>query len=287
VRRIAPGKPKYARHERLGLETVTYCGPLPYMPTHAHAEHQLTLYAGHPRRFRIAGHRFTGDTRTTVIMQAGEPHASVPLEREETSLRTFYIAEKTMEEAARSLGTVRGTVAFPDPVIADPSTVARLAQVHCALDGGGLADDGPADGGLEGEVAFCAAIEQLVQRHAAFAGAARRLSDSTERVNRARELLADRLADSVGLDELAQAAGMSRFHLIRLFRRQYGVTPFAYQRNLRVDQVRAALRRGVSLADAAAAAGFADQSHLGRVFRAVMGATPGQYRRSFAAAPAR
>jgi len=271
VRRVAPGKPKYVRHERLGLETVTYSGPLPSMPLHAHAEHQLTLYAGHPRRFRIAGHRFNGDTRTTVIMQAGEPHASVPSGCEETALRTFYIAEHTMEEAARSLGQVQGTVAFPRPVIADPSTVALLHEAHRALE----------DGGLCGEVAFCAALERLVERHAAPAGSEQRLPDSHERVNRARELLADRVADSIGLDELARVAGLSRFHLIRLFRRQYGVTPFAYQRNLRVEQARAALRRGVSLADTAAAVGFADQSHLGRVFRSVMGATPGQYRRSF------
>ena len=41
------------------------------------------------------------------------------------------------------------------------------------------------------------------------------------------------------------------------------------------ERARAVLRAGRSLADAAAAAGFADQSHLGRSFRAVMGSTPG------------
>jgi transcriptional regulator GlxA family with amidase domain len=69
--------------------------------------------------------------------------------------------------------------------------------------------------------------------------------------------------------------------LIRLFRERYGVTPFAYQRNLRVERARDAIRHGKSLPDVAAEAGFADQSHLGRAFRAVMGATPGQYRLSF------
>jgi AraC-like DNA-binding protein len=100
-------------------------------------------------------------------------------------------------------------------------------------------------------------------------------------VARARELLEDRLAEAVNLGELADAAGLSRFHLIRLFRRQFGVTPFAYQRNRRIERARATLRAGGSIADAVASGGFADQSHLGRTFRAVMGSTPGQYRSSY------
>lgn len=69
--------------------------------------------------------------------------------------------------------------------------------------------------------------------------------------------------------------------MIRLFRVRYGVTPFGYQRNLRVERACNALRRGESLAEIATNLGFADQSHLGRAFRKVMGATPGQYRQSF------
>ena len=76
-------------------------------------------------------------------------------------------------------------------------------------------------------------------------------------------------------------AGLSRFHLIRVFQRRYGLTPFAYQRTRRIEKARAVLRTGSAIADVAAAAGFSDQSHLGRSFRAVMGSTPGEYRESY------
>jgi len=272
VRRVAPGEPRYRRHDHLGLETCVYRGPLPHMPVHAHAQYQLTLYAGEPRRFDIAGTVFTGDTRTSVIIQSGEPHGSVAVADEQTALRTFYIDEKTMQEAAAAIWHRGGTVAFRDPWLRDAATVETLHAAHRALD----------DGGLEGEVAFCAAIEQLVRRHAAPTGTPRMPPHCNGRMERVRDLLVARVAENVRLDELAAAADMSRFHLIRLFRRRYGVTPFAYQRNLRVERARDALRYGQSLADAAAGLGFADQSHLGRAFRAVMGATPGQYRQSFA-----
>jgi AraC-like DNA-binding protein len=271
VRRIAPGEPTYRRFDRLGLETCTYVGPLPRMPAHAHAQYQLTLYAGGPRRFDIAGRTFAGDTHTSVIIQSGEPHGSVPVGDERTALRTFYIDEKIMQEAGAAIWHRAGTVAFPEPRLADPETVTLLHAAHRALEGAGL----------EGEVAFCTALEALVRRHAAPTGADRELPQSNGRMARVRDLLVDRVADNLRLDELADAAEMSRFHVIRLFRQRYGVTPFAYQRNLRVERAREALRHGETLADAAAALGFADQSHLGRAFRAVMGATPGQYRQSF------
>jgi AraC-like DNA-binding protein len=271
VRRIAPGKPIYRRFEHLGLETCVYRGPLPRMPAHAHAQFQLTLYAGEPRRFAIAGSTFTGDTRTSVIIQSGEPHGSIAIEDEETALRTFYIDERIMEEAAASIWHRPGTVAFREPRLADAETVAMLHAAHRLLE----------DGGLEAEVAFCAALDELVRRHAAPTGSARKLARSDGRMRQVRDLLVARVGESVRLDDLAAVADMSRFHLIRLFRQRYGLTPFAFQRNLRVERARDALQHGQSLADAAAGLGFADQSHLGRAFRAVMGATPGQYRQSF------
>lgn len=241
------------------------------MPVHAHEQYQLTLYAGAPRRFTVAGRSFTGDARTSVIIQSGEPHESVPLEDEQTALRTFYVEPTMMQAAADAIWHGRGTVAFAAARLTDESTVALLHAAHRALE----------EGGLEGDVTFCAALEQLVQHHAASRGTRRTLARNDARMEQVRELLVERVAENVRLDELARVAALSPFHLIRLFRARYGVTPFAYQRNLRVERARDALRRGESLAEIATNLGFADQSHLGRAFRKVMGATPGQYRQSF------
>jgi AraC-like DNA-binding protein len=266
-----PEKPRYRRHPHLGIETVAYRGPLERMPMHAHAEFQLTLYAGGPRRFKVAGHDFAGAPRTSIIIQAGEPHSSVPVADPVLALRTFYLEEGTVAEVAASLWGGKGTVAFRNPLIDDAETVMRLMAAHRALD----------QRSLEGEEKVCVALQRLVRRNATPTGPARRITRADARVAKVREILDDRTAENVGLDELAAAAGVSRFHLIRVFQRRYGLTPFAYQRNRRIEKARAVLRTGRSIADAAAAAGFSDQSHLGRSFRAVMGSTPGEYRESY------
>jgi AraC-like DNA-binding protein len=80
------------------------------------------------------------------------------------------------------------------------------------------------------------------------------------------------------LSVLAEIAGLSRYQLIRLFRKVTGMTPHAYQLNRRVNQARAQLRGGAAMADIAYQLGFADQSHFLRVFKAHAGVTPGAYR---------
>jgi AraC-like DNA-binding protein len=267
----APEKPRYARHARLGIETVAYCGPLPLMPTHAHAQFQLTLYDGGPRRFRIAGHAFAGAPRTAIIVQSGEPHGSVPIDDPRLTLHTFYIEERLMAEVSATLWGGAGTIAFRAPLIDDAGTVDRLLTAHRALD----------RGDLESEEKTFFALEQLVHRYATPTGPAKPSTTTDTGLSAVRDLLGDRASENLGLDQLAAVAGLSRFHLIRAFQRRYGVTPFAYQRYQRIERARAVLRTGASLAEAAAGAGFADRSHLGRAFRAVMGATPGEYRESY------
>jgi AraC-like DNA-binding protein len=78
-------------------------------------------------------------------------------------------------------------------------------------------------------------------------------------------------------DDLAAAAGCSRFAAYRAFSRAYGLAPSDYQRQLRIRAARRLLSDGVSPARAAAEAGFADQAHLTRWFRRYYGVTPGAY----------
>jgi AraC-like DNA-binding protein len=101
-------------------------------------------------------------------------------------------------------------------------------------------------------------------------------------VRRARLHLHDRWDQRVTLAELATAAGLSRFELVRRFREQNGVTPHAFQTNLRVDYARGLLAAGEAPAAVAAFCGFADQPHLTRVFKRAVGVTPGRYARAVA-----
>ena len=94
----------------------------------------------------------------------------------------------------------------------------------------------------------------------------------------ARDYLADNFAEEIGLEELADISGLSRAHLIRSFRKEYFITPHAFQTDIRIRQARRMLRSGMSPADTALNCGFADQAHFTRHFKARTGVTPAAFR---------
>ncbi len=99
-------------------------------------------------------------------------------------------------------------------------------------------------------------------------------------LRRALAYIEDQPDQRISLDDLAAAAGLSRFHFSRQFRKHIGMSAAAYVERSRLDRAKAMIRLGqLSLADIAYAVGFADQSHFARRFRQHEGCTPSDYAR--------
>jgi AraC-like DNA-binding protein len=92
-----------------------------------------------------------------------------------------------------------------------------------------------------------------------------------------RDYLRAHVEEAVSIGTLVRMSGLSEFHLIRAFRREFGLPPHAYHVRLKLARAREALSRGVSVSRTAFACGFADQSHLSRKFKEVYGLTPGTW----------
>lgn len=87
--------------------------------------------------------------------------------------------------------------------------------------------------------------------------------------------------DFLSLEQLSYQSGISRYAIIRLFKRNFGLTPHAFQLNLRINQARERLKKGNAVVDIAYDLGFSDQSHFHRVFKSLTGVTPKQYQTGF------
>ena len=92
--------------------------------------------------------------------------------------------------------------------------------------------------------------------------------------------LADQLSCPPALAQIAAEAGLSRYQLVRSFRAEVGMPPYAWLAQHRVARARVLLEQGCRPAEAATLTGFADQAHLTRWFGRVVGVTPGIYRNS-------
>ncbi len=72
-------------------------------------------------------------------------------------------------------------------------------------------------------------------------------------------------------------AGLSPYHLCRVFGAAVGMPPHACQTQVRVRHAKSMLRAGLPISRVAGAAGFYDQAHLTRHFKRIVGVTPGRY----------
>jgi len=102
---------------------------------------------------------------------------------------------------------------------------------------------------------------------------------SVRAVQRAVAFLETNADASVPLSVLARAAGLSPFHLQRVFKKLVGVTPKRYADARRADRLKALLKGGSGVASASFDAGYGSSSRAYAHADRHLGMTPARYRR--------
>jgi AraC-like DNA-binding protein len=239
---------------------------------HFHASYGLGVMDDGAHR-SASGHgavdAFAGDILTT---NPGEVHDGRPLGAPSRRWRTMYMPPEIVASIAveRSDSTA---VAFTAAAFGDAQLQWAVRRLLARM-ADWTAGRGDA---LACEEALVAACALMIERHSTVAGAD--IAPAAD-MTRVIERLADAPSVTPTLAELAGLAGLGRFQLLRRFRQALGTTPHAWLVQQRAERARGLLTRGVAIAEAAAACGFADQSHLTRVFVRCFGFTPGAWRRA-------
>ena len=102
------------------------------------------------------------------------------------------------------------------------------------------------------------------------------------RLRRVKELVHAKIGAELTLDEMAQAAGLSRAHFSHMFRLSTGESPHQFALRHKIEAAKEMLRSSNSrVLDVAIACGFKTQQHFARVFRRVNGLSPTELRREF------
>jgi AraC family transcriptional regulator len=94
------------------------------------------------------------------------------------------------------------------------------------------------------------------------------------RLRAAEDFLRVRFREPVSLRHVAREVGVHPVYLARVFRRRHGCSVSEYMRALRLAEAGRLGLQGAPLAQAAYAAGFADQAHFSRRFSAAFGFSP-------------
>ena len=99
------------------------------------------------------------------------------------------------------------------------------------------------------------------------------------RLERAEQLMRDRLAQPLAVTAVADAVDLSRSQLTRLFLTHTGVSPAARLRQLRVERATQLLRdTTLAIKEIARVCGFANPNHFSRVYQSLTGHPPSTHR---------
>jgi AraC-like DNA-binding protein len=262
---------EYARFHRPsflpGVELVSVAYGNRRFPEHCHEEYVIGAVTAGAETLSVGRKQHLADAGTVLRLNPTEAHANTTIGTETLRYSVLYVPETVIasfrdEEAALPR--------FDLCVTKDTKFFQKVCSVHAML-------SSDVSGKLEQESALASLVHTLIsdetweQAEIVVPHAAAEIM---------RSFIKEHYADGFGLHDLSMLTGLSTFHLIRTFKRNFGLTPLAYRDQLRIIKARRFLLQGQSTAQIALKLGYADQSHFTRQFQRIVGTSPQRYARS-------
>ncbi|HYS66686.1 MAG TPA: AraC family transcriptional regulator [Paraburkholderia sp.] len=241
-------------------------------PRHSHDRFGVGVIVSGGHRSASGRGMVEARANDAIMVNPGEVHDGSPLDERGRAWRMLYFEPSMLVSVARELtGAAARELELTQPVAHDPLLKRLFERLFAvSVEAPQVPDD------LVREEALLELLGHLVRAHATNQT---RLpsTHSLGPIARAKARIDDDPSSPLTLADLAADTGMSRFQLLRGFAHEMGLPPHAYRMQRRVVLARQLIARGAMLADAAATAGFADQSHMTRAFVRLMGVTPANY----------
>ncbi|GIF15645.1 helix-turn-helix transcriptional regulator [Actinoplanes teichomyceticus] len=228
-------------------------------PMHAHATWTLLLVDDGAVRYDLDRHERGAFGGTVTLLPPHVPHNGTAANPHGFRKRVLYLEPGQLPD--RLVGAT-----VDAPTLADPALRRMISTVHRLVR---LPGDEPSADDL-----LAVALERLRARlddrpaPPAHGGAARDL----------RDLLEAHIVPGLPLRTAADRLHFTPAHLVRSFRREYGMAPHQYVISRRVDLARRLIVAGHPLPTVAQRSGFYDQPHLTRHFKRILGVSPGHFR---------
>lgn len=238
---------------------------------HWHETFVIEVVESGENGFYCEGRTYEALAGSIIVIDPFQVHTGYPLGHVPLTYRSMYPAPEILRDLTSGISDgFTGVPHFSNPVITDPALAKKIADLHRTLEASCDL--------LEIESMFVSVISNFISKYSTEKVFAEPIQNENAGVRRTRDYLREHYSAGITLGTLADISGLSSFHLLRSFRKAYGLPPFAFLMNLRIERAKQLLRRGRSISEVAQEIGFYDQSHLNRHFVRIAGVTPGRYR---------
>ena len=237
---------------------------------HTHDTYVFGMIEAGVEFYRNQGCELRAPAGQALVLNPGDLHDGRSGEQGFT-YRMFYPSVQLMLEAAEEIkGKACDRIPhFSNSLLQDQALAYQVQCAHRAL------ERHPAK--LARDHLVLETFTMLIQRHAEFRFGVNEPPNEKAMISKLRAYMLENLDRDISLQELSTYLDCSRFYLIRAFRKEVGMTPYAWLLNQRLLRSRTKLAKQIPLAEVAIDCGFFDQSHFTRVFKRCYGVTPGVF----------
>lgn len=242
-----------------------------FVPRHVHWVLSLSVQEAGIRIHETKQGKYYVTPGNVVVVNLGEAHSCSAPEGYKSSTQSLRIDPVMLSALIRQVsGRNHDTILFNQPVFDDPDLFRQILYFCMALN--------DSTSRLAKECLLLDVFAKLCERHSRYGITPASLGNERTPVTRACEFLQDYYNENISLHQLGAIAGLSAFHLSRVFTKQTGVPPHTYQAQIRMKKATDLLASGRPIIEVATETGYCDQSHFQRAFKKKFGISPGQYK---------
>ena len=239
-------------------------------PRHSHDYYVITLVKQGFQSFTHKGTKYYTPPGGIILINPDAAHTGEAADEQGFEMLCLYPTVSQMRKAIFELtGRHQALPFFKDVRVDQRWAMDSILSLHKAVVQGASP--------LECESRFTWTLTQLIKCYADTRFSEGPPGRERTAVRQARRYIDECFAQGLNLTQLAEHVSLSPYYLLRVFRAEVGMPPYAYLESVRIRQAQQLIEAGKPLAEVAAEVGFSSQSHLTHRFKQIIGVTPGQY----------
>ncbi|MEK3737209.1 MULTISPECIES: AraC family ligand binding domain-containing protein [Paenibacillus] len=255
----------------LKFEAYRFEGIMQKFPNHFHDYYVIGFIEQGKRHLLCNQEEHILNSGDVVIFNPADPHACEQIDGRTLDYRCINIQPEVMREYVLEITGIGYLPRFTRNVLYQSELSSPLHDLHQMM----LEDQSD----FQKEELFLFLLEQLLREY--METETPYPQEPTSEIKIICDYIELHYAQNITLNQLSELSGLSKYHLLRLFTRQKGISPYRYLETIRINHAKKLLEQGILPIEVASLTGFSDQSHFTNFFKRLIGLTPKQYMRIF------
>lgn len=256
----------------LNIEAYSFKGVMQKFPNHFHKHFVIGFIEKGKRKLSCLNKEYIVGSGDITIFNPYDVHTCEQINELPLDYRCLNVSEEIMEKNIINITEIKEKINFSPTVITNLYLSSLIKELHSLIT--------KKSREFRKEEIFILILEYLVKYHSIPFENNYSVKQS-ENIKRVCEFLEKNFDKNISLDTLTSLTDFSKYHLLRSFTKETGITPYGYLETVRIEKAKNFLEKGVSPAETAFLTGFSDQSHFSNFFKKFIGLTPKQYQNIF------